>query len=314
MCICVYIIVLFVHLGGTIFHLLRNHVHNALLNLWATGAVHAPSTSPMCSWGGDRWQEPVKSCGVDSQFITIFQKEIYDQHWDFLGNWLCRETQVELLGFCSIGQGLRNRLNGYRRILHCIVPISQGQGSNRLKNRFTKITAWQAPNGQKYDRINITHQSAAQNCWYVFSVHAVLWLFPLKNSHESICIYLQCYTHIYIYTHWWMGAYRYITVIYHHQLDGFSQRQPFVCRNPVVDRLGPWETAGDERGLFTDCGECESLPRWQGPCIPGAELWSLVVVLLCCLLVDGFFKLSDRNGKCRIMMNHVWNRLFGTNL
>lgn len=49
MCICVYIIVLFVHLGGTIFHLLRNHVHNALLNLWATGAVHAPSTSPMCS-------------------------------------------------------------------------------------------------------------------------------------------------------------------------------------------------------------------------------------------------------------------------
>lgn len=200
MCICVYIIVLFVHLGGTIFHLLRNHVHNALLNLWATGAVHAPSTSPMCSWGGDRWQEPVKSCGMDSQFITIFQKEIYDQHWDFLGNWLCRETQVELLGFCSIGQGLRNRLNGYRRILHCIVPISQGQGSNRLKNRFTKITAWQAPNGQKYDRINITHQSAAQNCWYVFSVHAVLWLFPLKNSHESICIYLQCYTHTHIYT------------------------------------------------------------------------------------------------------------------
>jgi hypothetical protein len=25
-------------------------------------------------------------------------------------------------------------------------------------------------------------------------------LFPLKNSHESICIYLQCYTHTYIYT------------------------------------------------------------------------------------------------------------------
>ena len=40
--------------------------------------------------------------------------------------------------------------------------------------------------------------------------------------------------------------------------------------------------------------------------------WSLF--LLCCLLVDGFSKLSDRNGKCRIMMNHVWNRLFGTNL
>ena len=304
MCICVYIIVLFVHLGGTIFHLLRNHVHNALLNLWATGAVHAPSTSPMCSWGGDRWQEPVKSCGMDSQFITIFQKEIYDQHWDLLGTWLCRETQVELLRFCSIGQGLRNRLNGYRGILHCIVPISQGQGSKRLKNRFTKITAWQAPNGQKYDRINITHQSAAQNCWYVFSVHAVLWLFPLKNSHESICIYLQCYTHTHIYIYLFIHIDGWVRIDISH----------CVCRNPVVDRLGPWETAGDERGLFTDCGECESLPRWQGPCIPGAELWSLVVVLLCCLLVDGFSKLSDRNGKCRIMFETYFLDLFGTNL
>ena len=300
MCICVYIIVLFVHLGGTILHLLRNHVHNALLNLLATGAVHAPSTSPMCSWGGDRWQEPVKSWSMDSQFKTFFQEEIYDQQWDFLGNWLCRESQVELLGFCSIGQGLRNRLNGYRRVLHCIVPISQG--SNRLKNWFPRITAWQTPNGQKYDRINITHQFAAQNCCYVFSVHAVLWLFPLKNSHESICIYLQCYTHryIYIYIHWWVRidiSQLYTTIswmVFH------SKKAQFVwsesCCRPTGALLS---TAGDERGLFTDCGECESLPRWQRPCIPGAGLWSLVVVLWC-LLVDGFSKL-DRNGKCRIM-------------
>ena len=108
------------------------------------------------------------------------------------------------------------------------------------------------------------------------------------------------HTHIYIFIH----------------IDGWVRIDisHCVCRNPVVDRLGPWETAGDERGLFTDCGECESLPRWQGPCIPGAELWSLVVVLLCCLLVDGFSKLSDRNGKCRIMFETYFLDLFGTNL